>query len=270
MTKDAADRREYETHWQMNPATRRIFDEAVDAAMAARGGAPIDVALDIGCGRQSNIVFPGARYLIGTDVDLEGLDENRTVDEVVAADIGTADLPPESVDAISCVYVLEHVEHPDRAFAKMARALRPGGVMVIAVPNVAAPKARITRMTPLWFHRFVYERLLDRRDPNTGHPFETVLDDSIRPDRLENLAAVCGLRVVRRHDFEDNKQRQLRTKFHLTGAPWTVVRGLVRLVTFGRVDAELSDTVMTFQRLEVEPSGELAERIAAARANASA
>ena len=41
-----AHRRPYETHWQMNPRTRAVLDEALDAAMAARGGRPPSVVLD--------------------------------------------------------------------------------------------------------------------------------------------------------------------------------------------------------------------------------
>jgi len=254
------DRREFETHWQMNPVTREIFDRAVAAAIAARGGEPIDLVLDIGCGRQSNVVFPGARRVVGTDVDGEGLRGNQTVDEAIETDIVEARLPEDCVDAIACIYVLEHVPQPDVVFGKLARALRPGGVMVIAVPNVGAPKAKVTRATPLWFHTYVYVRLLGKKDPNTGLPFETVLDPSIRPDRLEHLAAVCGLEVIEWIDFEDNKQRQLRTKFHLTGWPWRLLRRALLLGSRNRIDPEMSDVVMVFQRAE-RPLGRLAEAI---------
>lgn len=257
------ERRSFETHWQMNPNTRAIFDGAIDAAVAARGDAPIDVVLDVGCGRQSNIVFPGARWTVGTDADAVGLAGNRTIDLAVEADIVAAELPERSVDAIACIYVLEHVDHPDVVFARMARALRPDGVMVVAVPNVSAPKALVTRSTPLWFHTFVYRRLLGRNDPNTGLPFETVLDPSIRPDRLAHLAELCGLDVVFREDFEDNKQRQLRAKFHLGGRLWSMVRSTLRALTGNKVDPEQSDVVFAFHRRDGSASGELATALQA-------
>lgn len=251
--------RSSETHWRMNPKTRGILDDAIRAAVSARGGAPIDVALDVGCGRQSNVVFPGAGRIVGTDVDLEGLRENKTISDAVHGSIVDMDLPEGSVDAIACVWVLEHVEHPDQVFGKMARALRPGGVMVIATPNTAAPKALVTRFTPLRFHRFVYERLLNRTDPDAGHPFPTVLDPAIRPDRLENLAAICGLDVLFRRDFEDNKQAQLRQRFHLVGMPWRALRSATTALTRGRIDPELSDVVFAFRRPIAPASGRLAE-----------
>lgn len=254
----------------MNPVTRGILDRAIDAAMSARGGAAIEVALDVGCGRQSNVVFPGARKVVGTDLDIEGLRLNKTVDAAVEADIVAADIPAVSVDAIACIYVLEHVAHPDQVFAKFARALRPGGVLVIAVPNVAAPKAKITRITPLWFHKFVYQRLLGRRDAEHGMPFATVLDPAIRPDRLENLASICGLDVLYRTDFEDNKQGQLRERFHLTGAPWRAVRRATLTLTRHRVDPEESDVVFAFQRSGATAVGPLADAIRSAQPAAPA
>ncbi len=267
---NAPERREFETYWQMNPVTREILDQAINAAMSARGGAPIEVALDVGCGRQSNVVFPGARQVVGTDLDIEGLRMNTTVDAAVEADIVAADIPEASVDAIACIYVLEHVAHPDQVFAKFARALRPGGVLVIAVPNVAAPKAKITRITPLWFHTFVYRQLLGRRDPDHGMPFATVLDPSIRPDRLENLASICGLDVLYRTDFEDNKQGQLRERFHLTGAPWRAARRMTLTLTRHRVDPEESDVVLAFQRSTPRATGPLADAVRAAQPSVSA
>ncbi len=260
------DRRPFETHWRMNPVTRGVFDEAIAAAVVAAAGAdrPLDVVLDIGCGRQSNIVFPDTKWTVGTDVDAVGLAANQWIDVAVETNIVEADVPEGSVDAIACIYVLEHVERPDVVFAKMARALRPGGVMVVAFPNVSMPKAKITRWTPLWFHSFVYRRLLGRNDPNTGDPFETVLDGAIRPDRVERLAEVCGLDVVFRRDFEDNKQRQLREKFHLVGGLWTLTRRLFRAVSLNRMDPADSDVVFAFQRRSGIGRGALADALAAA------
>jgi len=261
-----AQRRPYETHWQMNPRTRAVLDEALDAAMAARGGRPPSVVLDVGCGRQSNVVFPGAELVVGTDIDGEGLAGNRTVDIAIAGDIVATDLPERSVDAIACIYVLEHVRHPDLVLAKFARALRPGGVLVVAVPNVAAPKAKITRWTPLSFHTFVYRRLLGRNDPNTGLPFATVLDPSIRPDRIEELARDIGLRVLLRRDFEDNKQRQLRQRIHLDGRAWSLVRRACRGLTGGRVDPADSDVVFALERIADPAPSELARALEPAAA----
>jgi SAM-dependent methyltransferase len=55
-------------------------------------------------------------------------------------------------------YVLEHVTDPRAAAEEILRVLKPGGIFLATVPNVAAPEFRISRVTPLWFHRLVRGR----------------------------------------------------------------------------------------------------------------
>lgn len=43
-------------------------------------------------------------------------------------------LPDRSIDAITALDVLEHIEHDTRAVKEFARVLRPGGVAVVTVP----------------------------------------------------------------------------------------------------------------------------------------
>lgn len=43
--------------------------------------------------------------------------------------------PDASFDAALCTDVLEHMDHPLRAIAEMRRVVRPGGFIVVSVPN---------------------------------------------------------------------------------------------------------------------------------------
>jgi 2-polyprenyl-3-methyl-5-hydroxy-6-metoxy-1,4-benzoquinol methylase len=47
-------------------------------------------------------------------------------------------VPPGSFDVITLGAVLEHVHHPHRLIAAAAEALRPGGYLVVSVPNLAS------------------------------------------------------------------------------------------------------------------------------------
>lgn len=49
-------------------------------------------------------------------------------------DLNSADFVPPSCDLVTCLETLEHVGRPDRAFATLLAALRPGGTLVISVP----------------------------------------------------------------------------------------------------------------------------------------
>ena len=210
----------------MNPVSRAIFDRmeaAADEALTPlrRNGLTV---VEVGCGQQTNVVFEGATRVIGVDVDQPALVANTTVTDPVILSANELELAPESVDAISSIFTLEHVEEPDVVFGMLARALRPGGVLVIAVPQVRSPKAIITKFTPQSFHEWFYRRALGRDPGAHGTPFDTVLDPAIAPERLRRLATALGLDVIAEESFEDNKQRQVRTKVHLNGRAWASCR----------------------------------------------
>ena len=55
-----------------------------------------------------------------------------------------------SYDAVVLWHVAEHVPDPATTLVKIARLLRPGGVLMIAVPDFGSPEARIGKAG--WFH----------------------------------------------------------------------------------------------------------------------
>jgi SAM-dependent methyltransferase len=66
------------------------------------------------------------------DIDFIGDAENRL-----------ASFPPNCFDRITMWQVLEHAEDPARVLAQVQRVLRPGGHVVLEVPNYASIWARI-------------------------------------------------------------------------------------------------------------------------------
>ena len=57
---------------------------------------------------------------------------------------------PESLDAITAWHVLEHLDDPAGAVGRMAGWLRPGGVLLIGVPNLDSLQARWSGAR--WYH----------------------------------------------------------------------------------------------------------------------
>jgi 2-polyprenyl-3-methyl-5-hydroxy-6-metoxy-1,4-benzoquinol methylase len=72
------------------------------------------------------------------------------VDEVVAEGV--------TFDAVVLWHVAEHLHAPAATVRDIARLLRPGGILLIAVPNFASPEARLGRSR--WFHLDVPRHLV--------------------------------------------------------------------------------------------------------------
>lgn len=68
------------------------------------------------------------------------------------------DMPTHLTGRYSVVfanYVFEHIEHLDRSIEEVGRVLKPGGIVVLSVPNPSAPEFLLSAYTPLWFHSLV-------------------------------------------------------------------------------------------------------------------
>jgi SAM-dependent methyltransferase len=69
---------------------------------------------------------------------------------VQAATAETAALPDGELDVIVAWHVLEHIAMPAGVLERLRGALRPGGLLMIEVPNVASAASRA--QGPAWFH----------------------------------------------------------------------------------------------------------------------
>jgi hypothetical protein len=97
---------------------------------------------------------------------------------VQRATIDEAAIPEGSLDAITLWHVLEHVEQPGSGLARIAAWLRPGGALLVGVPNLAGLQAQIGGAC--WYHLDV---------PRHRTHFT--------PSGLESLLRAHGLAVVR-------------------------------------------------------------------------
>lgn len=90
--------------------------------------------LDAGCGVGAfvDIVAPHAALVLGIDLSSSVEAAQRNVGglgnvRIAQADIFAPPFRPESFDFVYCVGVLQHTPDPERAFASLARLVRPGG-----------------------------------------------------------------------------------------------------------------------------------------------
>ncbi|MEX0716974.1 MAG: class I SAM-dependent methyltransferase [Planctomycetaceae bacterium] len=141
--------------------------------------------LDVGCGRG---VLLGTLADLGMEVhgfevsDSAAAGADPRAEIRIAPDLNDAEYPAERFDLVVIWHVLEHVYDPRRTIAEIHRVLKPGGRVVVAVPNFSSWQARWAG--PAWFH-------LDL--PRHLHHFPLAA--------LERLLARCGFECGKVHHF---------------------------------------------------------------------
>ena len=100
--------------------------------------------LDLGCGGGHNgalLKKAGAREVVGVERDPGAAGEARKrLDRVVECDLGALDreeLGDQPFDAILASDVLEHLADAEDVLARAVALLRPGGAVVLSLPNVS-------------------------------------------------------------------------------------------------------------------------------------
>ncbi len=77
-------------------------------------------------------------HITGTDFADNALAAADSLDEGVQNDIDNEGLPFEnaSFDCVTCLEVIEHLIFPEKAISEISRVLKPGGHVIITVPNI--------------------------------------------------------------------------------------------------------------------------------------
>jgi SAM-dependent methyltransferase len=137
----------------------------VDAirALAKRLGRRLSI-LEAGCGQRWTLDLTGVDFtLTGVDLDPEALEmrkaQIRDLDVSIVGDLCSVQLAGGSFDVVYSAFVLEHVQRADVALENFVRWLRPGGLLILRLPERKSARAFVTRMLPhrahVWYYRYV-------------------------------------------------------------------------------------------------------------------
>lgn len=103
----------------------------------------VPVTLDLGCGDGNNLSWLGNLpvFLMASDYNLDRLLRARRRApgiKLFMADVTDCPVLDDSVDIIFFNHVLEHIPDDSAALREVYRILRPGGLLVLGVPNEGA------------------------------------------------------------------------------------------------------------------------------------
>lgn len=175
--------------------------------------------LELGCGTGATIAMIKSLRSVAWAGGVELFEDaarqaEAQCDRVWRADIERTpietEIPPGSLDLILCLDVLEHLVDPWTAVKRITPLLRPGGQMIVSIPNVRNYKF-IRDLLFKGRFRYADAGLLDR----------THLRFFVRETAME-LAEAGGLRVTKAVNAQP-------------WGPWEARRMLSRL-TFGGLD----------------------------------
>jgi SAM-dependent methyltransferase len=132
---------------------RALYGARARRVEAAAGGRPGRV-LDVGCGRGFLLDAFRRRGWAAEGTEMSEASSAHAREVLgIRVHIGTLEslsLPGGSFDAVTLWHVLEHVTDPGSLLGEIGRLLRPGGVLLVSVPNFGSPEARLSG--PGWFH----------------------------------------------------------------------------------------------------------------------
>ncbi len=130
----------------------RAFDRQ-RLTLLARAVPPPARLLDVGSGRgRFALAAQRAGYdALGVEPSLRGVQAAAAIGApVIRATIEAAEIEPGSTDLVSLWHVLEHLDDPGGAVQRIAGWLRPGGWLLVGVPNLASVQARVG--AERWYH----------------------------------------------------------------------------------------------------------------------
>ena len=206
--------------------------------------------LEAGCGSLSHVTLPDDSHITGLDISQEQLDKNSCLHEKICGDIEEYQFGAASFDLIISWEVVEHLPRPTKALMNLKSALKENALLIVAAPNPTSMKGLLTRLTPHWFHVWVYRYIFSKKDAGQPGcaPFETIYDKGMYPEALKKYAAENDFDVVF-FEKRDRFPRVFREERHLWFGLYKVCANILKVLSRGQLGGrENTDFIIVFRK----------------------
>ncbi|HEX5508730.1 MAG TPA: class I SAM-dependent methyltransferase [Pseudolabrys sp.] len=159
--------------------------------------------LEAGCGREWYFQLDGISYEVtGVDLDVHALQyrqrEKRDLHRGIVGDLRTVVLPAAHFDVVYCSFVLEHIQGAEEALDNFVKWLKPGGLLIVRVPDVTGVQTFLAKCLPRWCAILYYRKAWGIKDAGKPGfaPYPAFYDDVISPNGLHAYCASRGLEIA--------------------------------------------------------------------------
>jgi len=206
--------------------------------------------LEAGCGQKWHLdIGDGGYVLTGIDVDPEALrirrDETKDLHEAVVGDLRTADFGHRTFDVIFNSYVLEHVPGAQQVLENFNRWVKPGGLIIIMIPDPYSAYGFTSRMTPHWFHVLYYRLICGQK--NAGKPgyapYPVTYDKAVSREGIRAFCGASGLVLAAEYGMlGDPLKNSLKQKLV------EAYTKTLQVLSLGRVRSDYNDIIFIIRK----------------------
>lgn len=242
-------------NWSLEPI--RLFesyqqrDELFESYIRNKSGQGSLSILEAGCGRRWTLDLSGIEYtLTGVDLDKDALKYRmntiQDLDQGIEGDLRYVSLKNQ-YDVIFNAYVLEHIEDAELVLKNFLKWLKPGGLLILLIPDRNSVYGFVTRISPHWLH-ILYVRHLSRwkfkKAGKSGYgPYRTVHEPIVSRQGINTFCRENNL--VIREEYSSNLYLEGKG---MTAAFVRVMVGIIYILSLGTLERRYNNLAYVIEK----------------------